>query len=73
MYKAWKVNLPDNIQSLLKVNKDNKYLTRKGMVKANCMTIVGVKLWNVLADDLKNCKTVLSFKRMLKAQYLAEY
>ena len=29
MYKAWSVKLTNNVQSFFKVNKDNKYPTRK--------------------------------------------
>ena len=73
--------VPVNNQSLLKVNKENKYPTRKcfdfkvryskGTIKANCITIIGVKLWNILSEEFKNSKTVIT--KLLKALYLDVY
>ena len=74
MYKAWNAKLSDNVQSLFKVNKDNKYPTRKCLnfkvkyskssLKTNCISIIGVKLWNILNDEIKSSKTVTCFKKL---------
>ena len=71
MFKAWNVKLPVNIQSLFKLNKENKYASRKcfdfkvnyckSKIKPNCISILAVKLWNMLDNKLKNSNTVLSF------------
>ena len=76
MFKAWNDKLPVNIQSLFKVNKENKYPSRKcfdfkvnyckSKIKSNCISILGVKLWNMLDDKLKISNTVLSFEKRLK-------
>ena len=60
MFKAWNVKLPVNTQSLFKVNKENKYPSRKcfdfkvkyckSKIRLNCFSILGVKLWNKLDD-----------------------
>ena len=55
------------------VNKENKYPSRKcfdfkvkyckSKIKSNCISILGVKLWNMLDDKLKILNTALSFKK----------
>ena len=83
MFKAWNVKLPVNVQSLFKVNINNKYPTRKCFnfkvnycktkFRSNCVSIIGVKLWNVLEDKFKSCRNLLCFKKCLKLMYLKEY
>ena len=83
MYKAWNVKLPNNVQSLFKLNNENKYPTRKcldfkvryskSILKTNCISNLGVKLWNILNDEIKSSKTVTCFKKLLKTRYLDEY
>ena len=83
MYKAWNGMLPINVQRLFKVNKDNKYPTRKCLafkvnyskssLKTNCISIIEVKVWNILNYDIKSSKTAICFKKLLKAHYINEY
>ena len=65
------------------VNKETKYPSRKcfdfkvmfckSKIKCNCISILGVKLWNMLDDKLKIANTALSFKKRLKLNYLEKY
>ena len=38
-----------------------------------CLSILGVKLWNALDDDLKKCNLLVKFKKVLKSTYLDKY
>ena len=35
-------------------------------IKAMCLSVYGVKLWNTLPDDIKNCTSVKILKKCLK-------
>ena len=80
MYKAWNANLPENLQCLFQRNSENKHYTRqlcnfkvkfsKSEIKSNCLSIIGVRLWNKLGGNMKSCRSLLKFKKMLKTTYL---
>ena len=83
MYKAWKLHLPDSLQSLFFTKSSDKYYTRKrnnfkvkycnSKIKSNCLSIIGVRLWNEMEDSMKNCNSLIKFKKMVKQSYLKKY
>ena len=42
-------------------------------LKAMCLSVHGVKLWNTLPDDITNCTSVNIFKKCLKKHFLSHY
>ena len=38
-------------------------------LKAMCLSVHGVKLWNTLPDDIKNCTSVNIFKKMYQKTF----
>ena len=42
-------------------------------IKAMCLSVYGVKLWNTLPDDIKNCTSVNILKKCLKKHFLSHY
>jgi len=42
-------------------------------IKSRCVSVMGVKLRNLLKDDLKLCTSLSSFKRSLKQKIVNEY
>ena len=42
-------------------------------LKAMCLSVYGVKLWNTLPDEIKNCTSVNIFKKCLKKHFLSHY
>ena len=42
-------------------------------LKAMCLSVYGVKLWNTLPDDVKNCTSVNIFKTFLKTHFISHY
>ena len=42
-------------------------------LKAMCLSVHSVKLWNTLPDDIKNCTSVNIFKKCLKKHFLSHY
>ena len=42
-------------------------------VKYGCVSFLGVKLWNGLSDELKLCRSLLSFKKTLKGKIIKDY
>ena len=83
MFKAKNIELPINLQELFGTKIDKRYVTRKqnnfivqyskSRVKSMCLSILGVKLWNALDDDLKECNPLVKFKKVLKSTYLDKY
>ena len=81
MFKAGKNSLPDNLQCLFQNKVDRVYVTRKSCnfivkysktkIKSNCLSIIGVKSWNQLEENLKSCKSLVKFKMMFKSLYLS--
>ena len=83
LFKAKHNSLPVNVQKLFSLNFDNIHITRQNnlfkvkyartSLKAKCVSICGVKLWNSLPTDVSNCHSLMKFKKLLKSQYLACY
>ena len=83
MYKANKKKLPLNIQPLFSVDEVTYYNTRqlKNMkqvyirttLKSKCISICGVKLWNLLKMDLRNLTSLPRFKKEYKKSLLQNY
>ena len=82
VYEAFNNSLPNNIHKLL-VLYDPIYMTRQNCVfkqkcartylKAMCISINGVKLWNSLDSSLIHCKSVHLFKKNYTVQVLHSY
>ena len=42
-------------------------------LKAMCLSVHSVKLWNTLPDDIKNCTSLNIFKKCIKKHFLSHY
>ena len=42
-------------------------------IKAMCLSVYGVNLWNTLPDDIKNCTSVNMLKKCLNKYFLSHY
>ena len=83
MFKAWNVNLPKSLQCLFQSKTDNVYNTRrlynfkvsfsKSKIKYNCLSSIGVRLWNKLDEKMKTSGSLIKFKKMLKLTYVNNY
>ena len=84
MYKADKKTLPKNLQTLFLDNTVNmnynmrnkrkyyqKYVRTKQ--KQMCLSVHGVKLWNSLDSEIRQNKTIYSFKAKYKYFLLNSY
>ena len=77
------VNLPKSLQCLFQSKTDNVYNTRrlynlkinfsKSKIKYNCLSSIGVRLWNKLDEKMKTSGSLIKFKKMLKLTYVNNY
>ena len=82
MYKAKNELLPTCIQELFHA-RESQYNLRGVAIfqgtnvrinnKERCVSVRGVKLWNRLDEDLKNCTSIKVFKRMYKSNIMHGY
>ena len=82
MYKVYHKQLPHCILELF-TERESQYQLRgtaffsrskvRTDIKARCLSIRGVCLWNSLEDELKMCPTVSKFKIMFKNQVIDKY
>ena len=42
-------------------------------IKAMCLSVHGVKLWNSLPNNLRDCNSVIIFKKKLKKYFISIY
>ena len=83
MYKVKHCSLPSGIQTFFQINYGKTYFTRqidkfnvtyaRTSLKAKCVSIYGVKLWNSLHENLRKCSSYPSFKTNLKKNYISKY
>ena len=82
MYKAKNHQLPKNIQNLfhhrqggykLRGEFNFKTLSRRSTMKSFCVSMAGVKLWNNLSEELKQCPNINQFKVMYKDMLFTRY
>ena len=69
MFKAWNCKLPDSLQCLFNTKSISRYQTRtpsnfkvkfcKSKIKSNCLSILGVRLWNEVEESMKNCCSLI--------------
>ena len=45
----------------------------KTNIKAMCLSVYGVKLWNSLPNNLRYCNSVIFFKKKLKKYFISIY
>ena len=79
MYKARYNLIPGNILKMF-CERDGGYnfrgkLNLSGCItmKKCCISICGVKLWYSLHDKLKQCPSIIHFKKMYKDMILTKY
>ena len=84
MYKANRKTLPKNLQILFHFNSaKNRYHLRnkqefqcrfvRTKQKQMCLSIYGIKLWNAMYDEFKQCKNIKSFKIKYKRFIIEKY
>ena len=42
-------------------------------IKAMCLSVSGVKLWNSLSNNLRDCNSVIIFKKNLNKYFISNY
>ena len=82
MYKAYNHLLPTCVQELFHP-RESQYDLRGTAIfirndarinnKARCVSVIGIKLWNSLDIDLKNCSSINTFKKIYKAKAINKY
>ena len=82
MFKAYHNILPDSLQKMFNL-RVQIYDTRQKCtftvhrahtnVKSMCISIYGVKLWNLLHTDLTNSRSLQVFKNMYKLHIISLY
>ena len=82
MFNLFHVTLPIQLQrrftkySSVHSTRQNKSFVMvqvRTNIKAMCLSVYGVKLWNTLSDDIKNCTSVNILKKCLKKHFLSHY
>ena len=82
MYKAHNQLLPTCVQELFQPRESHYELRGTAIFQQNnarinnktrCVSITGVKLWNSLENELKNCSSIYKFKKMYKLKVLNKY
>ena len=82
MFHLFHVTLPIHLQ-----NRFTRYSTTRStgrintvvMVQARtnitamCLSVYGVKLWNSLSTNLRDCNSVINFKKNLKKYFISIY
>lgn len=81
-FNASKLTLPRNIQRLFSL-RNTGYALRgyslfilpvvKTTKRSWCVSVCGVKLWNKLDNDLKQCTTIYTFKLRFKQMVWTQY
>lgn len=82
MYKAKNHQLPANLQNLfhnreggynLRSELNFKILKRNSTMKGFCISIAGVKLWNSLSEEQKQCPSINQFKARYRSMMFTRY
>ena len=82
LFRVKNKSLPNCIQHFFKLRETNYDLRRlcvfevcyvRTNVKYRCVSFLGAKLWNKLSDELKMCRSLLSFKKTLKCKIIKDY
>ncbi len=82
MFRAKNRILPENLQKLFVFSSEDEEHGRKFHFKnqfawttlnQTCVSVVGVKFWNSLQNDLKTCMNIFKFKKMLKEKIIRIY
>ena len=84
MYKVNRKILPEKLLSMFKLktvekkyNLRNKndiyYRFARTKQKQMCLSIYGIKLWNMINDEIKKCKSIQVFKSKFKSYLINNY
>ena len=82
MYKAKNNLLPSNIQKLffyrvggynLRGEFNLKHQRARTTLKSFCLSVCGVRLWNRLGVGLKQCPSMIQFKKRFKHMVFTRY
>ena len=83
MFRANNNSLPPSIQCLFKLREGNYnlrgflifelYTKVRTNIKARCISVLGVKKWNSLSNEIKSCTPGWKFKKALKGKIVREY
>lgn len=72
--------LPTNLQHLFILIENEgrrrghfRYQTARTTAKQMCTSVVGVKVWNSLQNELKQCKNIFQFKKRFKEKTMDLY
>ena len=80
MFKAKSKVLPTNLQKMFTIIENEgrrkgqfKHQFARTTLKQMCTSVVGVKLWNSLHNELKHCKNIFQLKKEFKEKTIKLY
>ena len=82
MFRAKSKALPVNLQVLFEFSSESgqsrrkydfKHRIAKTTQKQMCPTVIGIRIWNSLDNDLKGCSNIYTFKKCYKDKIFKQY
>ena len=82
MFKAYSGKLPTLLQNRINrslnvhhTHRINTFITTysRTNMTAMCLSVVGVKLWNMLPENIKETRSVYIFKKLVKRYLISSY
>ena len=82
MFRAKSKMLPFNLQVLFKASSESgdsrrkydfKHKFARTTQKQMCPSVIGIRMWNALDDDLKGCSNTYTFKKTYKKMIFKQY
>ena len=82
MFHLFPGTLPIHLQNRFTVHSTTRSTRRvntfvmvqaRTNIKAMCLSVCGVKLWNSLSNNLRDCNGVIIFKKNLKKYFVSNY
>lgn len=80
MFKAKNKVLPTNLQKMFTLIENEgrrkghfRHQFARTTLKQMCTSVVGVKLWNTLQNELKQCKNIFQLKKVFKEKTMKLY
>ena len=82
MFNLFHGTLPIHLQNRFTVHSTTRSTRRintfvmvqaRTNIKAKCLSVSGAKLWNSLSNNLRDCNSVIIFKKNLKKYFISNY
>ena len=82
MFHLFHGTLPIHLQNRFTVHSTTRSTRRintfvmvqaRTNIKATCFSVSGVKLWNSLSNNFRDCNSVIIFKKNMKKYFISNY